>query len=115
MGLKWINTGILLLLVHCLVYSQEDVKIKKGQFKTGIETGFKEAWKSIKEGDKYYVQGKGTYDLARDLYLFAHQYNPENTQLNYKVGACYLYTDNKYEAINYLQKAYFLDPEVSTD
>jgi hypothetical protein len=112
---RWVNTGILLLLVHCLVWSQEDVKIKKKEFKTGIETGFKEAWKSVVAGNKFYAQGKGTFDLARDHYLFAHQYNSENAQLIYKLGACYLYTDNKYEAINYLQKAYFLDPEVSSD
>lgn len=112
---RWINTAILLLLVHSLVWSQEDLKIKKKDFKTAIETGYKEAWKSIKIGDRFYVQGKGTFDLARDHYLFAHQYNSENPELNYKLGACYLYTDNKYEAISYLQKAYFLDPEVSTD
>ena len=84
--------------------SQEDVKIKKKEFKTGIDIGFKEAWKSIKEGDKYFKQGKGTFDLARDLYLFANQYNPENADLNYKIGACYLFTDDKYEAI-------YLSPE----
>ena len=75
----------------------------------------KEAWKSIQEGDDYYEQGKGTYDLARDFYLFANQYNPENPELNYKLGVCYLFTDNKYEAINYLYKAYMLNPEVSDD
>jgi len=115
MAKRWINTGILMLLVHCLVWSQEDVKIKKMEFKTSIETGFDEAWKSIKEGDRFYKQGKGTYDVARDHYLFAQQYNSENAELNYKLGACYLYTDDKYEAISYLQKAYFLEPEVSED
>jgi len=115
MALKWVNTVLILFLVHGILWSQEEVKITKKHFKTGVETGYKEAWKSIKEGNKYYEQGKGTYDLARDHYLFAHQYNSENAQLNYKLGACYLYTDDKYNAIDYLQKAYFLDPEVSTD
>lgn len=115
MAKRWIHTGILMLLVHCLAWSQEDVKIKKSEFKTGIETGFDEAWKSIKEGDRFYKQGKGTYDVARDHYLFSQQYNSENAELNYKLGACYLYTDDKYEAISYLQKAYFLEPEVSED
>ncbi len=115
MALRWFKTGCLLFFVPCFLWSQEDIKITKRHFKTGIDIGFKEAWKSIKEADNYYEQGKGTFDLARDLYLFAHQYNPENAELNYKLGACYLFTDNKYEAINYLHKAYLLNPDVSTD
>ncbi len=115
MALKWYNTGILLLLFHGILWSQEDVKIPKKDFKTGIETGLKEAMKSIKEGDKYYREGAGTFDLARDFYLFAHQYNSETPELNYKLGCCYLFTDNKYEAINYLHKAYMLNPDVSSD
>jgi len=115
MVLRWISTGILLLFIQCSLWSQEDVKITKKHFQTGIDIGFKEAWKSVKEGNKYFKQGIGTFDLARDFYLFAHQYNPENAALNYKLGACYLFTDNKYEAINYLHKAYLFDPEVSKD
>jgi flagellar motor protein MotB len=103
------------MLMATGVWSQEDVKIRKGDFKTGIEIGFNEAWKSIKQGDRYFKEGVGTYDLARDHYLFAEQYNPESAALNYKLGVCYLFTDNKYEAINYLLSAYTADPEVSGD
>ncbi|MCK5134832.1 MAG: OmpA family protein [Bacteroidales bacterium] len=115
MAVRWFSTGILLIFVQCYLWSQEDVKIPKRHFMTGIDIGFKEAWNSVKEGDKYFKQGIGTFDLARDLYLFAHQYNPENAELNYKLGACYLFTDNKYEAIDYLHKAFLLNPEVSKD
>ena len=95
MALKWINIGVLLFFLHSLAWSQEDVKISKSHFKTGIEIGFKEAWNSIKEGDKNYKAGVGTYGVARDHYLFAHQYNPNNAELNYKLGVCYLFTDDK--------------------
>lgn len=97
------------------LWSQEDVKISKGSFKTGIDTGFKEAWGSVRDGDKNFKAGIGTYDLARDHYLYALQYNPDHAALNYKLGICYLFTDNKYEAINYLLKAYTANPEVSGD
>jgi len=111
-----INMAVVILVSLTLPgWSQEDVKIRKGEFKTGIEIGFSEAWKSIKQGDRYFKKGVGTYDLARDHYLFAEQYNPNNAALNYKLGACYLFTDNKYEAINYLRKAYTSDPQVSDD
>ncbi len=115
MVLRWVHTGAMLLFVQLLLWSQEDIRVPKKHFRTGIETGFKEAWKSVKEGDRYYKGGTGTFDLARDHYLFAYQYNPESAELNYKLGACYLFTDDKYQAINFLHKAYQLDPEVSGD
>lgn len=113
--MRWLSICITALLFHGMLWSQEDVKIIKKEFRTGTQIGFKEAWKSIKEGDQYFREGKGTYDMARDNYLFANQYNPDNAELNYKIGACYLFTDNKYEAINYLQKAFQLKSEVSSD
>jgi len=106
---------MILFLFQALIWSQEDVKIGKGSFRTGIDTGFKEAWKSVKDGDRNFKAGMGTYDLARDHYLYALQYNPDHAALNYKLGICYLYTDDKYEAINYLLKAFTKDPEVSED
>lgn len=102
-------------LISSGLAAQEDVTIKKKTFKTGVEIGFKEAWKAVKEADKSFKDGKGTYDLARDLYLYANQYNPNNAALNYKIGACYLFTDDKYVAIDYLLRAYDLDQEVSDD
>jgi outer membrane protein OmpA-like peptidoglycan-associated protein/tetratricopeptide (TPR) repeat protein len=97
-----------------LSYTQEKVVIKKKEFRNSEQTtGFKEAWKSIKQGDKYYDQGIGTIDLARDHYLFANQYNSFNPELNYKIGICYLLGDEKREAIDYLLKAYELKPGVS--
>lgn len=113
--MKWISTYILIFLLTFNLWSQEHVKISKREFKTGIETGFKEAWSSIKEGDKNYKAGPGTFDIARDHYLFAQQYNPENAQLNYMLGVCYLFTDDKYRAIDYFREAYTLDTEVSQD
>ena len=88
--------------------------INKKEFRnTEQSKGFKEAWKSIKEGDKYYDQGIGTINLARDHYLFANQFNGYNAELNYKIGICYLLGDEKRNAIDYLLKAYELKPGVS--
>jgi flagellar motor protein MotB len=115
MSLRWSHTVMVILLAGGSLFAQENVKIRKGQFRTGIETGFKEAWKSIREADKYFSEGVGTYGLARDLYLYANQYNPANAELNYKIGACYLFTDDKYVAIDYLLEAYRLKEDVSKD
>ncbi len=113
--LRWVITGFCLLVIQGHAYAQENVKISKNSFKTGIDIGFKEAWDSAKEGDRNFKEGKGTYPVARDHYLYALQYNPDNAALNYKLGVCYLFTDNKYEAINYLLRAFTLDGEVSGD
>ncbi len=105
---------MLIILFVSALYAQENVVIKKKEFRnTELKTGFKQAWKSIKEGDKYYNQGPGSMNLARDHYLFAHQYNGYNAELNYKIGICYLLGDEKRNAINYLLRAYELKPDVS--
>ncbi len=112
---RWLMILTVGLLVPAALLGQEDVTIKKKEFKTGVEIGFKEAWSSVKEGDKQFKEGRGTFDLARDHYLYANQYNPDNAELNYKIGACYLFTDDKYIAIDYLLRAYDLNEEVSQD
>jgi tetratricopeptide (TPR) repeat protein len=112
---RWYYVLTIALLVPVSLSGQEDVTIKKKEFKTGVEIGFKESWKSVKDGDKYFNEGRGTYGQARDMYLFANQYNADNAELNYKIGACYLFTDDKYVAIDYLLRAYDLNEEVSKD
>jgi outer membrane protein OmpA-like peptidoglycan-associated protein/tetratricopeptide (TPR) repeat protein len=111
----WAILTVSLLALHGHSWSQENVKISSKSYKTPVETGYKEAWKSVKQGNRYFKDGLGTYAIARDHFLFANQYNPEHPGLNYKLGVCYLFTDNKYEAIDYLLRAYELDPRVSGD
>ncbi len=57
---RWFYILSLALLIPVVLSGQEDVTIKKKDFKTGIEIGFKEAWKSVKEGDKQFKEGRGT-------------------------------------------------------
>ncbi|MBN1131482.1 MAG: OmpA family protein [Bacteroidales bacterium] len=115
--MKYSLFASLILLFSFLIPAgaQEQVKIIKKEFRYDNTEGFKEAWKSIREGDLYFAAGKGTYDLARDHYLFAHQYNPDNPALNYKIGVCHLYSGSPYEAIKYLLRAYELNPKVTGD
>jgi len=106
---------IFLFVAASALISAQDVEIRKKEFRTDQKEGFKEAWKSIKEGNKYYEKGTGTYDLARDHYLFANQYNADNPELNFRIGACYLVGDDKYMAIDFLQKAYDMKPDISQE
>lgn len=105
----------LLFITYSLSYSQiERVKIKRKEFKKQ-EYGFKEAWMNLKDGDYYFSLGLGSFRLARESYLKAYGYNQDNAELNYMIGKCYLYSDNKFESIKYIQKAYDLKPDVHFD
>ncbi len=95
-------------------FAQENVRVHRKAFKIKQE-GFKEAMKSIRIGNKAYRFGKATYHQARENYLKAYKYNDKNAELNYKIGICYLYSDDKFQAIKYLKKAFELNQKVTTD
>lgn len=96
------------------VTAQPFLKVKKVDFYKE-DAGFKEAWDRIKEGDKYFQEGQGSYSLALEQYLKAKDYNGYNPQLNYKIGVTYLYSDKKWEAQKYLDLAYEFNPHVTPD
>ena len=112
---------ILILLLFCEVIQFSSLhaqvnplKIRRKEFKKQ-EYGFKDAWLNVKDGNYFFTLGPGSYREARECYLKAYGYNPDNAGLNYMIGRCYLFTDNKFESIKYIEKAYNLKPEVSYD
>ena len=44
------------------------------------------------------------------IYKEAYAFNPNNAELNMKMGNCLLYTNEKYEAKKYLEKSLNVDP-----
>jgi outer membrane protein OmpA-like peptidoglycan-associated protein/tetratricopeptide (TPR) repeat protein len=56
----------------------------------------------------------GTSDLAIALshFLKAQEFNPYSSILNYKIGVCYLYSNQKFRSLQYLEFAYKVNPEV---
>jgi outer membrane protein OmpA-like peptidoglycan-associated protein/tetratricopeptide (TPR) repeat protein len=102
------------LLGNISITAQQKAKIKKSEFKI-INTGFKDAWKAIRLGNKYFDEGPGTYRDARKAYLKAYRYNPNNAELNYMIGVCFIYSDDKFESIKYLKKSYKIKPNVTPD
>lgn len=115
MGKKiYLVSFILLFLCSTEIFSQLAVKVKRKEFKEQDE-GFKEAWKSIKEGNRLFMQGVGLYRNAREKYLDANEYNSNNAELNYMIGKSYLYTDDKFKAIDFISKAFDIKPDVNYD
>lgn len=113
-GLFIFTVIIATIIAGAGLHAQEAVKVKKSEFKKQ-QIGFQEAWKSIKLGNRYYMQGEGMYREAREEYLKAYNYNSSNPELNYMIGKCYLYSDDKFESINFISKAFDFKADVNFD
>ncbi len=105
---------IFLLLTEIESVSGQSVGFTKYNFPNNRQE-LSNALSQINQGDKYYKTGPGMYHLAIDSYMKAYKFNPDNALLNYKIGRCYLYDNDKTNAIKYLEKAYDLDPRISLD
>ena len=109
----------IILLFTASIFAQ-NVDFKAANFKDDKE-GLKMANDAIKAGDEFYKAGNAAlYDVqplglnfkqARQEYLKAQKFNPNNAELNFKLGVCYANSTSPFESIQYLKKAQQLDPE----
>ena len=104
--------GIISLLYISLFVSAQNKDFTKDNF-SGNEDGLKAALSSIKKGDDYFKAGTYMYGKALEFYLKANDFNPDNADLNYKIGVCYLYSSFKQKAAPHLEKAKSLNPDVN--
>ena len=91
-----------------------NVGVSKSEFRL-LKDGFKEAWEYVKMGEDQYEKGMYYYKHALPYFLIGLEYNPNNAELNYKTGICYLYSDKKYRAEEYLYKAYKSKNAITSD
>jgi outer membrane protein OmpA-like peptidoglycan-associated protein len=91
----------------------QNVEFDKKNFSKDDKKLFKEAHSELKEGNDYYEVER--YATALQHYKAAQAFNPDNAELNYKVGKCYLKTMTKVKAIPFLEKARKLNPMVAAD
>ena len=106
---------LIIVLYYFIVgalYSQ-DIPFEKAFFTKEQRDGLKEAQKNIKEGDLVYELGPSVWPRAIEHYKKAYDFNPDNSLLNYKLGTCYLYSIHKSWALDFLKKAYQLNPSVN--
>ncbi|WP_324675959.1 OmpA family protein [Hymenobacter sp. GOD-10R] len=89
----------------------QNVEFSKDRFGSDKD-GLKAALREIKEGDEWYLSDPARYEQALPHYLAAQKFNPDNAQLNLKIGDAYLHSGAKPQALPYLQKAYKLNPDV---
>ncbi|MDP4267083.1 MAG: OmpA family protein [Bacteroidota bacterium] len=97
------------------VIKAQNVEFEKENFPNKKDQ-YKQAVRDIKEADKI-IENEGTnlISQALPLYIKANDFNPNNALLNYKIGKCYLMTDEKVKSIPYLEKAAKLNKDVNPD
>lgn len=98
----------------------QNVEFKGGNFKDQKEE-FKAAMTAMKEGDELWelgntavfnVKNPETHYLgALKKYEQAQKLNPNNGELNFKIGVCYVNTAEKFKGIEHIKKAFELNPE----
>ena len=89
----------------------QNVEFESRNF-SGNKDAYKQAVKELKEGDKLYEQGPNRHDAAIPHYLVAYKLNPNNAQLNFRLGTAYLSSPFKSKSLPYLVAAAELNPRV---
>ncbi len=99
----------MLLLTIVQLTAQEDVRFRAGNF-PGKGREFREARTNFREGDYFF--SVRNFDEALVNYLRAQDFNPNNSELNFKIGVTYYHTSQKYNCLPYFEKAYLLNNRV---
>lgn len=107
--LRYLSASLLLLLT--LTVRAQSVEFEKDAFRNDKD-GLKNALKELKEGYGWYESDPPRFEQALPHLLAAQQFNPNNAQLNFRIGHSYLNSTYKSKALPYLEKAYKLDPQV---
>jgi len=89
----------------------QNVEFDKDNFKDNKD-GLKTAKDNLKAGDDLFNQGPGFYKDAIAPYEAANTFNPNNADLNYKLGQCYMASMFKFKALPFLEKAIKLNPSI---
>lgn len=106
---------ILFVLFSSFGFAQQDTPFEKDQFPEHKDQ-LKLAVKSLKNGDDFYeMHNYGGYLKAVEYYLKANRFNPNNSELNYKIGQCYLKSVQREKSLEYFKKAQSLNPKVKAD
>lgn len=103
-----------LLLAPLGLLAQQNVEFDKDNFREQ-KSELKEALKNIETGNGYILAEFPQYPQALPYYEAANKFNPNNGELNFKLGMCYLHSNQKFKALQYFEKAYKLTPAISQD
>jgi tetratricopeptide (TPR) repeat protein len=89
------------LLFNIISFSQKDIAFKESNFED--KKAFHDAYDELLDGNDYYTDK--SYIIALSHYKISQEFNPNNAKLNYRMGVCYLHTNQKFESLKYLKSA----------
>lgn len=102
------------VLFQSFVFFAQNVEFSKENFPSDKD-GLKLAKEKLEEGDEYFEMEDNFLKLAIEPYEEAQKFNPNNAELNFKLGKCYLYSSFKQKALPYLEKAKKLNTSIHPD
>jgi outer membrane protein OmpA-like peptidoglycan-associated protein/tetratricopeptide (TPR) repeat protein len=89
-----------------------NVEFREKNFE-GREAEFKKAFDHYKKGDYFFLRGPVYFPQALENYLVAQTFNPDNADLNFQIGLCYLNLQvDRLKSLPYLQRAQRLNPDL---
>ncbi len=108
--MRKLSAFFIALFIGFSLFSQEDVKFITSNF-PGQSQQVSIAKQQIKNAD-ILVFNEGNITDGLELYQKAYEFNPNNSELNFKIGFCYYNTTQKYDCLTYFEKAWTLNPKV---
>ncbi len=103
-----IRLSLLLALPAFGVFGQTDTPFDKEHFPD--REGLQAALDAIKEGNGFFEFGGDRFRLAIPLYEKACAFNPDNAELNMKLGLCHLNGRHRHLSLPYFKRVLRLDP-----
>ncbi len=92
--------------------AQESIPFDRSAFPDDRKA-LREAQRNLRKGNRLFNQGTGGYKEALSYFVKAQEFNPDNAELNYKIGVSYFNINEKGKAGAFLEKAYELDPALN--
>ncbi len=105
---------LILFVVSFSVAEAQDVPFHRSEFPEQRRE-FRKARKAKNKGMRLASRGPHRYQEALDLMRTAHQFNPNNSVLNWHLGELIFHGDHTPDALPYLYKAWKLDSAVSPE
>ena len=109
-NLKIVSILFFMLTLSFVNFAQ-NVEFDKDNFKENKD-GLKAAKENLATGNEIFEKGPVFYKDAIVHYEKAQNFNPNNADLNYKLGQCYLASMYKLKAQPFLEKALQLNPNI---
>lgn len=107
--MKNIIPTILLVMLVGITTAQVDTKFTASNF-PGKANEVNAAKSNITTGNNFY--NSGDYTNALKYYMPAQKFNPNNSELNFKIGCCHFNSAQKSQCLEYFEKAYSLNKTI---